>query len=73
MFRLGAMNYEVLDNGKVWKRHVDQLLKSCELTKADKQLIDDDDLMDFQLPLPTDESITQLAAGFLPHKHSLTS
>ena len=29
--RLGPMNYEVLVNNKVWKRHVDQILKSTKL------------------------------------------
>ena len=29
--RLGPMNYEVLVNNKVWKRHVDQILKSTQL------------------------------------------
>ena len=47
--RLGPMNYEVLVNGKIWKRHVDQLLKSCELYKTDEKV---NDLMDFQLPFP---------------------
>ena len=46
------MNYEVLVNNQVWKRHVNQLLqsnlrtKTSELTKQDNE---------FDFPSPTDE------------------
>ena len=44
--RLGPMNSEVLVNNKVWKRHVDQILKSTELTsnETNEQTEEDDSL-----------------------------
>ena len=56
--RLGSRNYEVLVDGKVWKRHINQLLKKCELTKVDEKQPDNDDLMDFELQFPIDEPDT---------------
>ena len=47
------MNYEVLVNNKVWKRHVDQILKSTELTskETNEQTEEDDSL---EIPSFTD-------------------
>ena len=56
--RLGSRSYEVLADGKVWKRHIDQLLMNCELTKVDEKQPENDDPMDFELQFPIDESVT---------------
>ena len=49
--KLGPMNYEVLVNNKVWKRHVDQILKSTDMNT--NQQIDEDTT--FQFPFINDE------------------
>ena len=64
--RLGPMNYEVLVNDKVWKRHVDQILKSCELTGTDEQQLEGDDVIDFELLFPTEEADTTAGQSRYP-------
>ena len=45
------MNYDVLVNNKVWKRHVDQILQRTELTN--KKIEED---RSFEFPITNDKS-----------------
>ena len=48
------MNYEILVNNKVWKRHVDQILRSTELTNSDTtEKIEED--TSFEFPFTNDK------------------
>ena len=59
--KLGPMNYEVLVNNKVWKRQVDQILKSTQLPEMNTtEQIDEDTT--FQFPFTHDKPQTSETA-----------